>query len=61
MRMTRLSVSWESEYIHDSDILKKRLREIEKQVVKESSGSIAISPQTLLGNIYNIGLQRIRD
>ena len=56
LRMTRLSVSL-GEYSHDSDLLKKRVREIEKQVVKGSSGNIAISPRTVLGNIYSIGLQ----
>ena len=34
---------------------------ITRQVVKESSGNIAISPRTVLGNIYNIGLQRYSD
>ena len=54
-------ISFLGEHTHDSDLLKKRVREIEKQVVKESSGNIAISPRTVLGNIYNIGLQRYRD
>ena len=65
----RKNNSWEwqeyqfpaGEHTHDSDLLKKRVREIEKQVVKESSGNKATSPRTLLGNIYNIGLQRYRD
>ena len=54
-------ISFLGEHTHDSDLLKKRVREIEKQVVKESSGNKAISPRTVLGNIYNIGLQRYRD
>ena len=54
-------ISFLGEHTHDSDLLKKRVREIEKQVVKESSGNIAISPRTVLGNIYNIGLQRYSD
>ena len=32
-----------------------------RQVVKESSGNIAIRPRTVLGNIYNIGVQRYSD
>ena len=54
-------ISFQGEHSHDSDLLKKRVREIGKQVVKESSRNIAISPQTILGNIYNIGLQRYWD
>ena len=54
-------ISFLGEHSHDSDLLKKRVREIEKQVVKESSGNKAISPRTVLGNIYNVGLQRYRD
>ena len=44
-------ISFLGEYTHDSDLMKKRVREIGKQVVKESSGNIAISPQNVLGNI----------
>ena len=54
-------ISFLGEHSRDSDLLKKRVREIEKQVVKESSGNIAISSRTVLGNIYNSGLQRYRD
>jgi len=54
-------ISFLGEHTHDIDLLKKRVREIEKQVVKESSGNKAISPQTVLGNICNIGFQRYRD
>ena len=54
-------ISFLGEYTHDSDLMKKRVREIGKQVVKESSRNIAISPRTVLGNIYNIGLQRYWD
>jgi len=32
-------ISFLGEYTHDSDLLKKRVREIEKQVVKECSGN----------------------
>ena len=45
------NISFLREHTHDSDLLKKREREIGKQVVKESSGNIAISPQNVLGNI----------
>ena len=34
--------------------MKKRVREIEKQAVKESSGNIAICPRTVLGNMTNM-------
>ena len=54
-------ISFLGEHTHESDLLKERVREIEKQVVKESSGNIAKSPRTVLGNIYNIGLQRYMD
>ncbi|XP_023344961.1 uncharacterized protein LOC111714145 [Eurytemora carolleeae] len=47
-------ISFLGEHSHDSDLLKKRVREIEKQVVKESSGNIAISPRTVLGNMTNM-------
>ena len=45
------NISFLGEHTHDSDLLKKRVREIGKQVVKESSGNIAISPRNVLGNI----------
>ena len=48
MRMTRLSVSW--------DLLKKRVREIEKQVVKELQNSLFE-----ISKVYNSGLQRYMD
>ena len=32
------NISFLGEHTHDSDLLKKRVREIEKQTVKESSG-----------------------
>ena len=54
-------ISFLGEHSHYSDPLKRRVREIEKQVVKETSRNIAISSRTLLGNIYNIGLPRFRD
>ena len=54
-------ISFLGEHTHGSDLLKKRVREIEKQVVKESSRNVAIRPRTVLGNIYNIGLQRYSD
>ena len=47
-------ISFLGEHTHDSDLLKKRVREIENQAVKEISGNIAISPRTVLGNITNM-------
>ena len=48
-------ISFLGEHTHDSDLLKKRVRELEKHVVKESSGNIAISPRTVLGNFPTKG------
>ena len=46
-------ISFLGEHTHDSDLLKRRVREIEKQAVKNSSGTLVISLQTVLGNMTN--------
>ena len=47
-------ISFLEEHTHDSDLLKKRVWEIEKQVVNENSGNIALSPRTVLGNMSTL-------
>ena len=47
------SISFLREHTHDSALLKRNIRETEKQVVKDSSGNLAISSQTVHENITN--------
>ena len=46
-------ISVSGEHTHDSDLLKRKVRAIEKEAIKDSSGNLALNPRAMLGNITN--------